>query len=364
MPATTPAVCLTADQERDFLAACLRAAGTRDDVAAAASEQMVDAELRGYGGHGMIRLPYLIRSLQHGTANGDPQLRTLTDTPSASLIDGDRGLGAFTGRHAITLAIAKAEQCGIGVVGVRNGHYTGRIAYFAQLALDRNMVTVITGSTPPMVHAYGGSTPSLGTAPLCIAVPSDPTPIVLDMATSLAARGKIMAAQRDGRSIPSDWAIDPDGSPTTDPDAALAGALSPFGGAKGGGLSLLLHFLTGPLLGVRHHTSPDPSLFSGEAVADKGDLYLVIDPAAFGDPATFLAETRDYASELRALPAAPGTDAVRLPGDRAAALHRERLQGGIPIAAGVWQEAIDIAAGLGVDPPVEVTDPQEISKGA
>lgn len=360
-----PEVQLTAAQERDFLAACLRAAGAREDVAAVAAEQMTEADLRGYGSHGVIRLAYLIRSLQHGTANGDPAPRTLTETGGTALLDGDRGLGGFVGRHAITLATEKAAESGIAIVGVRNSHYTGLLAYFAQLAVDRGMVACISSSTPPMVHPYGGGEAALGTAPLCLAVPCEPTPIILDMATSQAARGKIMAAQRDGRSIPPDWAIDADGAPTTEPDAALAGALSPFGGPKGGGLAALLHFLTGPLLGFQHSTQADAGVFSGEVAIEKGDVYLVIDPGAFGASDAFRAAARDYAATLRATAPAPGRPRVRLPGDRAMATRRERLRDGITIAAGVWEEAVGVASALDVAAPAaSESGADEITTGA
>ena len=179
---------LTRDEEFRFLTECLRATGVRPDTADPAAEQMVEADLRGHASHGLIRLAGLIQGVQQGVVNPDPRIRTVRDRPTGGLIDGDGGLGAYVGREAVRLAMTKARETGIGVVGVRNAHYTGLVGYFGDMTAREGLISIITSGTPPVVHPWGGRAAVFGTAPLCVSVPGKRHPVVLDMATSEAAR--------------------------------------------------------------------------------------------------------------------------------------------------------------------------------
>lgn len=337
---------LTRDQEFGFLKGCLEAYGVRSDVADAAAEQMTEADLRGYGSHGLLRLPMLTFGVREGIANPDPHPRIVREQPTGALIDGDKGLGGYVGRYAIRLAIEKARAVGVGIVVARGGHYSGLLAYFAHMAAADGFVAIISSTTPPMVHAWGGRTPVIGTAPLCFAVPGEPHPYMLDMATSEVARGKIIAAHRQGKPIPEGWAIDEDGNPTTDAERAMAGALSPSGGHKGFGLAFILSLLTGPMAGVRPMTNFDSGTFRAGDYP-RGDLFLVFDPGMFGPLDEFIGLGGEFADAIRQSPRAPGFDEIRVPGDGAYRTREQRLRDGIPIADGVWADAVRVAEEVG-----------------
>ena len=338
---------LTRDQEYRFLSECLTAAGVRPDAAEPSAEQMVEADLRGHSSHGLIRLAGLVQSIRKGIVNPDPVVKILSDRPAGCLLDGDAGLGAYVGREATRLAMSKARDVGVGVVGVRNGHYTGLLGYFSDFAVREGLVAIIASGTPPMVHVAGGRSSVIGTNPLCIGVPGRPYPVMLDMATSEAARGKILAAMKKGESIPEGWAVDAAGNPTTDPKEAFEGALSPFGGHKGSGLAVMLSLLTGPLLGVRPGTEFDPSLFPG-GITNKGDFFLAIDPGLFGSADKCRESVACFADAIRSTPKAPGHDEILLPGDRAYRTRERRLRDGIPIADAIWEDAQSWAKELGL----------------
>ncbi|MFQ5692874.1 MAG: Ldh family oxidoreductase [Nitrospinota bacterium] len=338
---------LTRDEAFRFLRECLKATGVRPDAAEPSAEQMVEADLRGHASHGLIRLPTLVQGVQKGIVNPDPRVRVLRDRPTGGLLDGDGGYGAYVGREAMRRAMAKARETGVGVVGVRNAHYTGLLAYFGDMAAEAGLVAVVASGTPPMVHPWGGRSAVFGTSPLCVSLPGKGHPIVLDMATSQGARGKLLNARKKGDSIPEGWAVDAEGNPTTDPGEALAGALSPFGGHKGSGLAFVLSLLTGPLVGVRPRTSFDPSVFPA-GITDKGDFFLAFDPELFGPLDRFVEEAERFSEAVRSSPRAPGFEEIRVPGDRAYRTRAERLRTGIPVADAVWEDTRRLAEGLGL----------------
>ncbi|MEE9278175.1 MAG: Ldh family oxidoreductase [Dehalococcoidia bacterium] len=337
---------LTRDEELRFLIACLTAVGARSEVAEAAAEQMTEADLRGHGSHGLIRLGMLVDGVEVGVANPDPVIRRLRDRPTGALLDGDRGFGSYVGREAMRLAIGKARESGVSLVGARNVHYSGFLAYFGEMAAREGFAAIVASATPAIVHAWGGRSKVLGTTPLCISLPGREHPLTLDIATSEAARGKILRAAKQGETIPEGWALDAAGNPTTDPKEALAGAQSPFGGHKGSGLAFMLSLLTGPLLGVPADVALIPPTRGG--TTSRGDFFFVFDPEMFGPLAGFVEGAEWFAEEIRRSPPAAGHDAVRLPGDRSHQTRSERLITGIPIDDSVWNDACTIAGRVGV----------------
>ena len=206
------------------------------------------------------------------------------------------------------LAIKKAKDVGIGCVGVHNSNHFGVTGFYSDLALRENCIGLVIANTDPAIAPLGGSQSLIGTNPLALGIPSE-TYITVDMATSVTARGKIIESKRKGLDLPDGWALDKDGKPTNDPEAALEGSILPFGGFKGYALSLLIEILTGPLvqagygLGVSGTASPTKD-------CTKGDLYVVIDPSKFGDFGEFVANTEDFVSQVRAT-----GENVAIPGD-------------------------------------------------
>lgn len=300
-----------------FAIACLIAAGMRADVAEPVAEQLIDAERHGYGSHGLQRLPMLIAAVHAGVINPDPQPRIRHTRSGVALIRADRAPGAFAGQLALREATRIVRQVGVAAVGIERAHYTGYLSYFTRPVAVSGLVAMMTSSTPPMTHPHGGREPLLGTTPFSLAFPAHPHPIVVDFATSAGARGRIVAAARRGEDIPEGWAIDEHGVPTTDPEDALAGTLSTFGGHKGSAFAIGLTLLASALVGVEAPRPGGPDVFK-VGTSERGDLLVLIDPAVMSGVGVSADLATEFAERLRSSEPAEGSDAVRVPGDRAA----------------------------------------------
>ena len=232
-----------------FVARAFIAAGLPEGDAQAIAGLMVEADLRGSDTHGVIRLALYVRRLHAGGINAKPNIRLVSDRASVALIDGDNGLGHLVMRRAAALAIEKAKTTGIGWVGTRMSNHAGPAALYVTMPLDHDMVGLYfaVGSNnhlPP----WGGSESLLGTNPMAVAVPAlNEPPIVLDMAPTVAAYGKVRLKAQRGEAMPVGWMIDREGKPLTDPKRADEGHLLPIGDYKGYGLSLIIALLAGAL---------------------------------------------------------------------------------------------------------------------
>src|ERR1700728_3670100 len=232
-----------------FIARALAAAGLPQADAETVAGLMTEADLRGSDTHGVIRLPLYVRRIRAGGVNAKPNIRVVSDRPSAALIDGDNGMGHLVMRRATHLAIEKAKSTGVGWVGARMSNHAGPAALYATLPLKHDMIGLYfaVGSSnhlPP----WGGSETLLGTNPMAVAVPAlDEPPIVLDMSPTAAAYGKVRLKAQRGEQMPAGWMIDRDGKPLTDPKRADEGYLLPIGDYKGSGLSLIIGLLAGAL---------------------------------------------------------------------------------------------------------------------
>src|SRR5690242_14546453 len=247
---TTPTEArVAAGQLADFIAHAFSAAGLSEGDAQAVAGLMVEADLRGSDTHGVIRLPLYVRRLRAGGVNAKPNIRTVSDRASVALIDGDNGMGHLVMRRAAALAIEKAKVSGIGWVGARMSNHAGPAALYVTMPLEHDMIGMYfaVGSNnhlPP----WGGSESLLGTNPMAVAIPALEEPaIVLDMAPTVAAYGKVRLKAQRGEAMPVGWMIDRDGKPLTDPKRADEGHLLPIGEYKGYGLILIIALLAGAL---------------------------------------------------------------------------------------------------------------------
>src|ERR1700744_687411 len=232
-----------------FIARAFAAAGLPPDDAQTLAGLMVEADLRGRHPPGVIRLPLYVRRIRAGGINAKPDIRVVSDRPSAALVDGDNGMGHLVMRRAAHLAIDKAKTTGIGWVGARMSNHAGPAALYVTMPLRHDMIGLYfaVGSNnhlPP----WGGNESLLGTNPMAVAVPAgDEPPIVLDMAPTVAAFGKVRLKAQRGEAMPVGWMIDRQGQPLTDPKRADEGHLLPIGDYKGYGLSLIIGLLAGAL---------------------------------------------------------------------------------------------------------------------
>ena len=340
---------LTFEQEKAIIHMLLQKLGVNKEAAGATSEVLAEGDLRGFASHGLLRLPYIMRALKRGTIIANAEVKVVRETPATALIDGGHGLGHHVATRAMRLAIEKAKKQGIGAVGVHNTNHFGIAGYYAEMAMREGLVGIVTTTTDALVHPWGGMEPLLGTNALAIGIPSKPQPILLDMAMSVAARGKLVKAMKEGESIPESWAIDSKGRPTTDPKKGLEGTLSPFGGVKGYGLALVLEVLAGPLAGAAAGKEVVGTLEPVDGFSTKGDFMIAIDPAAFGSADEFKARVQRFVTQLKESRKAPGVKEILVPGEPEFRIRERRFHEGIPIADEVWAELEQLAKELGVD---------------
>ncbi|MFO7173337.1 MAG: Ldh family oxidoreductase [Bacillota bacterium] len=350
MTETAATVWIPADRLRAEVARLLTAAGLTEADARTVAESMVEASLRGVDSHGVAALGTYLRRLRAGATNPRPQVRIVRSGPAYILVDGDNGLGAIAGTFAMERAIAGCRQTGIFLALCMNNTTLGAAFYYARMAALHGLVGITLSNAPPSMAPWGGRRPLLGTNPLSVAVPRrEGEPIILDMATSAAAKSKIYLAREKGTPIPEGWALDPEGRPTTDPEKALKGLLMPLGGPKGYGLSLCIDLLTGALSGggcMDKVASLHHGLDRGQNVSF---LLAAIDPEHFAGQDRFLAEVEEVVAKVHGCPPAAGSPGVFLPGELEARTRQERLERGIPIPAKVAAEIRQEAAAFGME---------------
>lgn len=339
---------LTFEKEKAIIRALLERAGASGEEASITAEVLAEGDLRGLSSHGLLRLPYILRALERGTIVAKANVRVVRETPATALIDGGHGLGHYVAARAMKLAIEKSKRFGVGAVGVYNSNHFGIAGYYAELAMREQLIGIVTTTTDALVHPWGGVEPLLGTNALAIGIPSDP-PVLLDMAMSVAARGKLVEAMKRGERIPEGWAIDREGRPTTDPAEGLRGALSPFGGVKGYALAFVLELLAGPLVRAGVGREVKGTLEPIEGFCTKGDFMLAIDPTAFVPLEEFRARVKNFVEEVKSSKKAPGVEEIMVPGEPERRIRELRLKEGIPIPDEIWSELWSMARRLGVD---------------
>lgn len=331
---------------RGAVAALFETVGVSATHADEIAEVVVFADMRGVETHGVQFTPRYVRGIMGGHLNPTPNLRVVHRRGSIAVIDADNGLGFLSARRAMKEAIAIASEFGSASVAVRNSNHFGPAAFYPMMALEAGMIGHTTTDGPPHTVVWGSKKPMLSNDPVAWAfpTPSGP-PIVLDMAFT-GVKEKIRLAAQRGGTIPSDWAVGPDGNPTTDPKVALEGYLLPIAQHKGSGLIIANEILCGALAGALFSFEVSPALVMGADHHDSwkcGHFVQVLDPGAFGDRAAFMQRIGELASALRGAPKADGVSRIYLPGEMEAELSAERLKNGLPLAV-TTLEALDVVA--------------------
>jgi L-2-hydroxycarboxylate dehydrogenase (NAD+) len=349
-PANTAAHRVAFETLRGFIARCLQAAGMPADDAATVGRLMAEADLQGSDGHGVIRLAPYIRRIRNGGIQLHPDIRIAEERAATALLDGDNAMGHLVMSRAAEIAIAKARVAGIGWVGSRLSNHAGPASLYARMPMAAGMVGLYfavgnANHLPP----WGGLEMLLSTNPIAAAIPagSEP-PIVLDMATTVAAYGKVKAKAQRGEPMPEGWMIDRQGQPLTDPKRADEGFLLPIGGYKGYGLALLVGLLAGTLNGAAMGRQVIDFNKDETSITNTGQAIVAIDPAAFGDPAAFRAAVDTLSRDLRSSARMPGHDRIWLPGEQS---HERRIayaRDGIPLPATLVANLHTLALDLGV----------------
>jgi LDH2 family malate/lactate/ureidoglycolate dehydrogenase len=309
---------------------------------------LVLANLRGVDSHGVLRLIQYADTVANGEVNPRPRTRVLSKRGVFGLVDAGGGYGFVPTIRAMDLALELAASKGMGFVGVRNSHHFGMAAAYAERAALAGKIGIVTTNTGPVMAPAGVLRPLVGNNPIAIAIPRRPpaSPIVLDMALSQTAFGRIRLAAAEGRDIPIGWAYDARGEPTTDSGEALrASLLAPAGGYKGYGLAIMIDVLAGILTGARFGPGADAHSHREGGV---GHLALALEPSVFVRRSRFDSSVDALERELKSAPVAPGGGEVLLPGELEARTMRQRAVQGIPISGELVGQLQSLAGRLGV----------------
>ena len=344
---------VAAEELRRFIAAALARLRVPEADAQAVARLMVDADLFGYDTHGVFRLRQYVNRLQGGGINPVASAALVRESAATALLDGDNGLGHLAMRRAAELAMQKAAQSGIGWVGIRNNNHAGPAALYVRPQTERGMIGLAAAvGSANHVPPFGGSDLLLGTNPIAIAAPAGQhEPFVLDMATTVAAVGKIRTLAQRGEPMPEGWMVGRDGRPLTDPHRREEGFLLPIGGPKGYGLAVAIGLLAGVLNGAAFGRDVVDFTKDTGSITNTGQFVAAIAIEAFGDPDAFLAAVDLAFDDMRASAPLPGHDPVRIPGEGRGATYRERQADGLPLHANLRAELDRIAGELDIPGP-------------
>ncbi len=349
------------DRLREFTERVFQSVGVPEADARQAADVLMASDLRGIDSHGVARLRGYYDLLAAGRINPRPRIRVVRERPGTATVDGDNGLGLVVGPAANAIAMEKADVVGSGWVGVRNTNHFGIAGYYPLQALARGMIGWAMTNASKLVAPVWSADRMLGTNPIAIAFPGkEEPPIVIDMATSAVAYGKIEIAMRQQKPIPEGWAVDASGSPTTNPTAMIeGGSLLPLGGDrergghKGYALSAMVDILCAVLTGANwgpfappfalRQYIPEQSV--GQGI---GHFFGALQIDGFLDPDEFGSRIDDWIRTFRASRPAPGTPGVRIPGDPEREAEADRRASGIPLVAAVVDDLRAIARQSGI----------------
>jgi LDH2 family malate/lactate/ureidoglycolate dehydrogenase len=322
------------------------AVGVAPDHAAQVADCLVAADLCGVHTHGVARLPVYAKRLRAGVVNPRPALRIESGRGGAGIVDGDNGPGPVAASAAADEAVRRARDLGVAWIGVRRSNHFGFASFYCERIARAGMIGLSSSSGEPSVAPWGGTRAFFANNPFALAAPTSQHPLVVDMATSVTARGRILLARQTGQPIPEGWAVDAQGRPTTDAAAALAGSVLPMAGAKGYALIVALEVLCGVLTGGAFAPHVRSQSDMSEA-AGVGHFICAIDPAAYMPLAEFISRIDSMLQELRDAPAAADSE-ILAPGDRRQAVREANLARGVPLPQKVIEELSALARELAV----------------
>lgn len=331
-----------------FVTEIFVAAGAERAVADEVADHLVTANLKGHDSHGVGMVPAYIGNIRAGHLDVGSHARVIRDSGAVLLVDGGMGFGQVVGREAVDLALERVKSTGVVAMGVRNCHHLGRIGAYGERCGRAGHVSIhfvnVVGHAP-RVAPWGGREGRMVTNPFCSVIPRvDAEPMVLDMATSAVALGKVRVAWMKGEPVPEGALVDHEGLPTTDASVMFRepyGSLGPFGAHKGYGLAVMCELLGGALAGEWTSQPANPR----DNTIVNHMLMFVLDPAAFGGIEQFQSEVEAMTDYLQSTTPGTGFDRVRVPGEPEIESMRERVANGVPIDDNTWQGLVK-AAGI------------------
>jgi LDH2 family malate/lactate/ureidoglycolate dehydrogenase len=332
-----------------MVSAVYERAGVPSEDARFIAETLVQADLWGHQSHGVLRLGWYYARLRSGAMKPVTRPQIVLDGGAVAVMDGCDGIGQIVAKHATEEAVRRARKHGVGVVSVRNSNHFGTCMYYTRMGAEQGCITVLTTNGGPNMAPWGGMKKMIGTNPWSVSAPAGRyAPMIMDLANSGVARGKIFLAQQRREPIPDTWAVDATGFPTTDPRAALEGFILPMAGHKGYAIGVIVDMLSGVLSGSAFlddvHGPYDPVNRSGA-----GHLFIAMNVEAFGPRAQFDARMEEYIERLKAVPVAPNYDAVYYPGEIEARNDSKHREQGILLPEDTIADIHRVAREAGVD---------------
>lgn len=332
-----------ADDLKSFALSVMQKAGLGEQEAETFANSLLFADLRGIGSHGISRLSTYVKRVSCGVIQPNVTPKILHDAGAVITVDGCNGIGASIALQVMYDCIHRAKKYGCCFATVKNGTHFGTGAFLTRYAAHENMIGVAMSNSEAAVVPTGGAKSMLGTNPLSVGIPAENSTFILDMATSVVARGKVVLAKKEGQLIPEGWCVDQHGAPTTDPAAALMGAMLPFGGPKGYGISLMIDILCS-CLGGALNCRETPSFWNDfEHLQNVGYFIGVFDVAKFLPVEEFKKKTSAMLQEFKNCPPAPGVQEVMIPGEIEHKRFWENKKNGITLSDAVVSDLKKVA---------------------
>lgn len=330
-----PNVTITHEEAKNLAYKKLAATGLSTEHAMKVAEILVHADLRNVNSHGVLRTEHYVDRIQAGGINEKANISFEKTGTVTGTVDGDDGIGHVIADAAMTNAIQLAKEHGVGMVTAAKSSHCGALSYFVEKAAKEKLIGIAMTHTDKIVVPFGGREAFMGTNPIAYGIPANENePLILDMATSNVALGKVLQHKEEGKDIPIGWGVNANGESVTNPDDVVS--LSPFGGPKGYGLSLIVDIFSGLLAGATF--GPHITKMYGDMDRKRklGHYFCAIDPAMFTDKQAFLQGIDQLMQELRESPTAPGFSQVFVPGDIEQINKRKNMEQGISIASTVY----------------------------
>jgi len=338
------------EELKRFITAVLGKLGLSSEDGQVVADSLVGANLRGVDSHGVTRMSIYVQRLAAGVINPTPKVRIIEESDATLLIDGDNGMGQVVGFRSMQLGIEKAKRNGAVHVGVHSSNHFGTGAFFLQQGVERDLITYAMSNAPSTMAPWGGIQPYLGTNPYAFGIPAGKhDPILLDMATSVVARGKIITASKEGKDIPPGWAIDKEGKPTTDANAALEGTVLPFAGPKGYAISLMIDIMSGVLTGAGFGTHVNNIYGDFDKPQNVGHFFNLVDISRFMPAELFKQRVDQMIEEIKRSPRAVDVEEILLPGEIENRTAKKRARDGIPLSDEVYTDLKHTGLAYGVD---------------
>jgi len=324
---------LSIDRAESFIAQALVSAQVPEIDAKLIGQLMVQSDLVGADGHGIFRLPAYLKRIRAGGVNLKPNIRIEREKGATALINGDNGLGHLVMNKAVEVAIRKVKEHSVCWVGSHYGNHSGAASVYVRKLAEQGYIGIYmaVGNANHMAP-WGGIDLLLSTNPIAIAVPAGDHPMVLlDIATTVAAYGKVKLAAQKGETMPDDWMIDRQGKPITDPKRSGEGSLLPIGGYKGYGLAVMIGLLAGALNNAAVGKGTIDFNAHHDLITNTGQTIIAVDPSAFGDKDEFIGRVITLVEDLKRSSTLPGVKEIRVPGEGSAKVMAERMRNGIPL---------------------------------